>query len=115
MISPDENAPSPMRYGMLGKDAHTRSEKLAKFTGQVSWDYLVPHYRSGVLYFVDPSVPLETVGAAIADDDTAAVEAWKKSGDLVQIEAIHAAQWESDAPTFEALVVSPFVLCRPVE
>ena len=54
------------------------------------------------------------VGVALAANDTSAVEAWLKSGDLVKIEAIHAAQWETDGPAFEALVVSPFVLCRPV-
>ncbi len=114
MISPNESDQAPLRYGMLGEDADTSTDKLAKYTGQVTWDYLVPHYKSGALYFVDPSLPLETVGAALANDDAAAVDAWRKSGDLVKIEAIHAAQWESDAPAFEALVVSPFVLCRPV-
>lgn len=114
MIPPDDINPAPMRYGLLGEDTGTSAEKLAKFSGRVTWDYLVPHYKSGVLYFVDPSLPLETVGAAIAHDDATAVAAWRQSGDLVKIEAIHAAQWESGAPAFEALVVSPFVLCRPV-
>jgi hypothetical protein len=42
------------------------------------------------------------------------VEGWLKSGDLVKIGDLHAAQWEGKAVEFEALVVSPFVLCRPL-
>ena len=39
-----------------------------------------------------------------------------KAGDIVKIGDLHAAQWEKpgDKTEFEALVVSPFVLCRPV-
>jgi hypothetical protein len=32
----------------------------------------------------------------------------------VKIEALHAAQWVGSEQMFEALVVSPFVLFRPV-
>jgi hypothetical protein len=42
------------------------------------------------------------------------VEAWLKSGDMVKIGDLHAEQWEKVGIEFEALVVSPFVLCRPV-
>jgi hypothetical protein len=42
------------------------------------------------------------------------VEAWLNVGDLVKISELHAQQWETAPETrFEALVVSPFVLCRP--
>lgn len=113
MISPDDRIPDPMRYGMLGDDDASPAEKLTKYTGEVDWDYLRPHYESGTLFFVDPDLPLETVGAALTSNDTATVEDWLKTGDLVRIEALHAAQWAADAPAFQALVVSPFVLCRP--
>ena len=112
MTDPDPN--DPMRYGMLGDDTTPPEEKLAKYTGVVDWDYLRPHYESGSLYFVDPSLPLEQVGAACTANDVSAVEAWLKSGDLVKIEALHVSQWQENAPSFEALVVSPFVLCRPL-
>lgn len=88
-------------------------EKLANYTGQVPWSYLAPHSLKGSLYFVDPALELEDVGAAISANRTAQVEAWLKAGDLVKIEALHAAQWEHGDAEFEALVVSPFVLCRP--
>ena len=94
-------------------DSSTR-EKLANYTGQVPWSYLAPHSLKGSRYFVDPGLALEDVGAAISGNRADLVEAWLKSGELVKIEALHAAQWEDGVTEFEALVVSPFVLCRPV-
>lgn len=103
-----------MQYGMIGKDGRTTEEKLAKYTGEVDWPYLKAHFENGSLFFVDPTVKLETVGVAITHDEKEQVEAWLKTGDLVKIEALHAQQWEDDTEQqFEALVVSPFVLCRP--
>jgi hypothetical protein len=104
-----------MKYAMLGEDTMSTEEKLEKFTGQVSWSYLRPHYQSGVLFFVDASLTLQHVGAAISTDQTEQVSAWIKTGDLVKIAKLHAAQWENTTTEFEALVVSPFVLCRPLD
>jgi hypothetical protein len=103
-----------MRYGILGEDHSTTAEKLAKYTGEVAWGYLRDHYRNGVLFFVDPALKLETVGLALAEDDSSQVAAWLKSGEMVKIEKLHAEQWEGTDQPFEALVVSPFVLCRPL-
>lgn len=89
-------------------------EKLANYTGQVPWSYLAPHALKGSLYFVDPELKLEDVGEAISENQTEQVAAWLKTGDLVKIEDLHAAQWENGETEFEALVVTPFVLCRPV-
>lgn len=114
MILPDDPSPT-MRYGILGSDGSTDEEKLAKYTGVVTWAYLRPHRERDALLFVDPSLALETVGAAIAANETARVDGWLKSGDVVKLGELHAAQWNDDpAKEFEALVVSPFVLCRPV-
>ena len=103
-----------MRYGMLGEDSSTMEEKLAKYSGEVGWDYLKEHYKNGVLFFVDPALKLEEVGAAITEDETLKVQGWLKSADLVKIEDLHASQWEGSEQQFEALVVSPFVICRPI-
>jgi len=105
-----------MRYGMLGDDQETAEEKLAKYTGEVDWSYLKEHCENGSLFFVDPTLKLEVVGEE-------KIVAWLKSGEMVKLEALHAAQWEVEEeskdeakkkPQFEALVVSPFVLCRPI-
>jgi|TARA_B110000881_G_scaffold113651_1_gene99819 hypothetical protein len=107
-------ASEEMRYGMLGDDRSTDEEKLVKYSGQVGWEYLREHYKNGVLFFVDPELKLEEAGAAITDDQTKKVEGWLKSADLVKIEALHATQWKDSDQQFEALVVSPFVLFRPI-
>ncbi|MBK1881329.1 DUF2288 domain-containing protein [Luteolibacter pohnpeiensis] len=122
MISPDSSTSgepagsgsSGMKYLLLGKDESTDQEKLAKYKGEVDWTYLKPHFERGCLFFVDPDAKLEEVGAAIAANETERVQNWLASGDLVKIEALHANQWEGGTTQFEALVVSPFVLCRPV-
>jgi hypothetical protein len=106
--------PAPLKYVMLGNDTASTAEKLAAYTGQVPWSYLAPHALTGSLYFVDPALKLEDVGAAISANQADCVQGWLKNGDLIQIEALHAAQWENGDTEFEALVVSPFVLCRPV-
>jgi hypothetical protein len=89
-------------------------EKLAHDIGEVPWSYLAPHALAGNLFFVDPELSLEDVGYAISKNDSDRVQHWLKSGDLVKIDALHAAQWEDGKTEFEALVVLPFVLCRPV-
>ena len=107
-------ASDQMRYGMLGDDDSTPEEKLAKYAGITGWDYLKEHYANGVLFFVDESLSLTEVGAALSADESDRVQAWLKSADLVKIEELHAQQWKDGEQEFEALVVSPFVLCRPV-
>ena len=69
-----------------------------------------PHYQTGSLFFVDPELKLEVV-VAFTENNTEQVETWLKSGGLVKIEALHAQ--EDTGTLFEALVVSPFILCRP--
>ncbi len=90
-------------------------EKLSSDVATVAWSYLRPHHLLDNLYFVDPALDLVTAGAAFADNRPDQVQAWLKSGDLVKIEAIHTAQWENGDMEFEALLVTPFVLCRPLK
>ncbi len=99
---------------MNDKDPAPIREKLANDIGQVPWTYLAPHTESGSLFYVDPTLALEDVGFAISTNETDRVQHWLKTGDLVKIEALHAAQWKDGKMEFEALVVLPFVLCRPV-
>ena len=114
MVSADPNNPQPLKYAMLGEDTSSSEEKLAKYTGTVHWKYLRPHFKTGVLYFVDPALSLGEVGYAFTENHKEQVEAWLKAGDLVKIGELHAEQWEKSDLEFEALVVSPFVLFRPV-
>ena len=106
--------PKKLHYQMLCEDHSTTEDKLSKYCGEVGWAYLSGHFKNDTLYFVDSALKLEAVGVAITADDKEAVNAWLKGGDIVKIEALHAQQWEGTDQQFEALVVSPFVLCRPV-
>ena len=103
-----------LNYGMLGEDRASTADKLAKYTGEVGWDYLKPHFESGVLFFVDSTLTLESVAEAITQDRKDQVTTWLKTGDLVKIEELHAQQWEDSPLLFRALVVTPFVLCQPL-
>lgn len=110
-----EQSEESMRYGILGSDGSTEIEKLRKYTGEIEWSFLEPHYRNGALLWVDPTLKLEEVGAAFADDDTERVADWRGNGDLVVPSTPHAFFWEESKARFRALVISPFVLIQPIE
>jgi len=110
-----DDTPEGMRYGMLGNDRSPVDEKLDKYTGDVDWVYLQPHFDAGSLVYVDPGLTLKLVGQAFTQDDRQQVEAWFKSGDLVKPSQPHAAHWSQSKSQFMALVVSPFVLITPLE
>lgn len=107
MISPDFSSHEP------ADDLPDAGPQLDQYTGNVPWSYLAPHCKKGSLYFVDASLNLQEVGEAISTDNATTVDNWLKRGDLVKMGALHAAQWKDADLEFEALVISPFVLCRP--
>ena len=102
-----------MKYTLYGEDAQSDEEKIAKYTGEVGWDYLRPHYRSGNLLWVDPELDLREVAAAFTRDESGRVADWLGAGDLVRIGDLHAEQWEGGDELFTAVVVTPFVLMQP--
>ncbi len=109
------DGPEEMRYAMVGDDPMDAGGRLEKYTGEVGWSYLEPHFESGALLYVDPALTITEVGRAIGDDDTAKVEGWLKRGDLIKPGSPHAAHWKGSGARFVALVVSPFVLIQPCE
>ncbi len=113
--SNNRKAENPLNYGILGEDQTSSLEKLEKYTGEVAWKYLKPHFESGALIYVDPSLILTEVGHAFAKDDSEQVSSWRKSGDLVTPTGPHAVYWEEIEARFRALVVSPFVLIQPLK
>ena len=109
----DQPPEDAMNYGMVGDDAQSTPEKLEKYTGEVNWEYLKPHFEVGALIYVDPTLSITHVGQAISEDDSEKIQAWLKSGDLVKPSELHAQWWQENPQTFTALVVSPFVLIQP--
>ena len=95
-------------------DTATDAEKLEKYSGEVDWSYLKPHFESGPMIYVDPALDLKTAGMAFAEDDQAQVKAWLKSGDLVQPCKLHAEHWEKEKTRFTAMIVRPFILAQPI-
>lgn len=96
------------------EESATDEEKLDKYSGQVDWTYLKPHFESGSLVYVDPCLDLKTAGLALTRDDQTQVKAWLKSGDLVQPCQLHAEHWENTGTHFTSMIVRPFVLAQPV-
>lgn len=109
------DSPEGLRYALLGDDVDNADDKLEKYTGEVDWTYIKPHFDSGALLYVDPSLVITEVGRAIGRDDKDKVDAWLKRGDLIKPGQPHAVHWESSSARFTALVVSPFVLIQPCE
>ncbi|GAA5483594.1 DUF2288 domain-containing protein [Haloferula sargassicola] len=101
-----------MKYGILGEDAQSDDEKISKYTGEVGWSYLRPHFERDALIWVDPELDLGQVAKAFIGDDSVRVADWLGNGDLVRVGKLHAAQWEAGDELFTAVVVTPFVLMQ---
>lgn len=99
---------------MLGDNSMSQEEKLEKYTGDVDWEYVEPHFRAGNIIYIDPCLNLFEVGKAFLADDKDAVQAWKKKGDIVIPGNHHAQWWEHDQSRFTAAIVHPFVLIQPL-
>ncbi len=96
------------------EDNSSDDEKLEKYSGNVDWSYLKPHYEAGSMIYVDPALGLKAAGLAFANDDQTQVQAWLKSGDLVQPCDLHAKHWQESNTHFNAMIVRPFVLAQPI-
>lgn len=95
------------------EDRQSQAEKLEKYSGNVDWSYLKPHFEAGNLVYVDPCLDLKEVGLAFANDEQQQVKAWLRAGDLVQPCEQHAEHWENTGTHFQAMIVRPFVLAQP--
>lgn len=95
-------------------DQQTPAEKLEKYTGDVDWSYLRPHFETGNLIYVDPALDLKAAGLAFAHDERKQVQQWLRAGDLVQPCQLHADYWEAEATRFQAMIVRPFILAQPI-
>lgn len=111
----DEKTGEIMNYAVVNSKELSTGEKLEKYTGEIQWAYLKPHFEGGSLIWLSPELSIIKVGEAITEDDSDRVHSWKKEGLLVVPSQPHAAHWESTEAAFRALVVSPFVLIQPLE
>ena len=96
------------------EDHSSDEDKLEKYTGDVDWNYLKPHFEAGSMVYVDPSLDLMDAGVAFTQDDQDKVKNWLKNGDLVQPCQLHAEHWQKEKTRFNAMIVRPFVLAQPI-
>ncbi len=96
------------------EDTLSQTEKLEKYSGEVDWSYLKPHFEAGNLIYVDSSLDLKAAGLVFSMDDKVQVQKWLQCGDLVQPCELHAEHWEKEKPRFQAMVVRPFILAQPL-
>ncbi|MDQ8193038.1 DUF2288 domain-containing protein [Coraliomargarita sp. SDUM461004] len=97
------------------EDTLTQAEKLEKYSGEVDWSYLRPHFEAGNMIYVDPCLDLKTAGLAFSEDKQAQVQKWLRCGDLVQPCDLHAAHWQKEKTQFRAMIVRPFILAQPMQ
>lgn len=114
-MAEEEDESEKLNYAVVSSDEVTTSEKLEKYTGEIQWSYLKPHFEAGSLIWISESLVLTEVGEAITNDDSNRVASWKQEGELVIPSEPHADYWETIDATFRALVVSPFVIIQAVE
>lgn len=88
-------------------------DRIAESLGPITMSDLGPHLARDVVIVVAPSLALLDVGEAIAQDDTARVDAWVQEG-LVGKPTLDALErWSrASGPFADAVVVQPFVLVR---
>jgi hypothetical protein len=101
----------PLHYQILGDDGLTAEQRLEKYTGPVSYDYLLGPLRNGVLVHVHEALDLVQVGLAFIHDDKKSVQAWLDEELLVRVSEDSFEKREGPE-AYTAIVVSPFVLFR---
>jgi hypothetical protein len=102
-----------MPYPDFGdNDDHlTEEQRLVKYTGPVSYDYLVPYLRKGILVVVHEALDLTRVGLAFVHDDKRSVQAWLDEELLVRASE-ETFEKREGRHAYTVLIVAPFVLCR---
>src|SRR5690606_18643463 len=101
----------PMRYNILGDDGLTEEQRLEKYTGPVSYDYLMGPLRNGVLIQVHEALDLREVGLAFIRDDKRRVRAWLDEEMIVK-PTEETFENREGPEAYTAVVVTPFVLVQ---
>ncbi|MEL6579368.1 MAG: DUF2288 domain-containing protein [Cyanobacteria bacterium J06621_12] len=88
-------------------------EKLTKEVADISWQELQPHARRDAIIVVKKELDLPEVAAAIAEDNTIAVQEWISSKSIAKPSARQLTDWnKSPDKQFIALIVQPFVVVK---
>lgn len=96
-------------------DDLTESERLERYTGPVDWSYLSPHQKLGNLYHLDVSQNLADVAKFFLHDKKDQVSALLAKGDLTKLDHLHAEWFGKNPQMFTAVIISPFIICQPLD
>lgn len=89
--------------------------KLNSETARIGWTELERHFARGVVLAVAAELDLIEVAHAMARDDSAALAAWLKSGQVRKAEAEQARDWHARQAEFWTVVVAPWVVIQEVQ
>jgi hypothetical protein len=86
-------------------------EQLQKDRADIEWEALIPHSQRDSVIFVEDGLDVVEVGVAIAQDETAKVQAWIAEQLIHKPTAQQLSLW-NQAPDrlFNAVIVQPYVL-----
>ncbi|MGI1677948.1 MAG: DUF2288 domain-containing protein [Cellvibrionaceae bacterium] len=90
-------------------------QKINRETAKISWEELQPHYESGALVYVEPSIDLVKVAIEFSKDNKDQVEKWLTSGSIFRTTEEQAESWNSNNQDFWASVIAPWILIQPVK
>lgn len=80
---------------------------------EAAWEWLKPHAQRDVVICVAPPLSLVEVGAAIANDDTIAVNRWIGEQQIQKPTTEQLSAWNAQPEQrFQALIVQPYVLIQ---
>lgn len=96
-------------------DDKTLRERLEEeLLEDTPWAALRLHAEKGTVLIVS-DVSLIDAAEAFASDDAARVSAWLENAQLRRLEASEKEQYEEAQPTFNAIIVQPWVLIQAID
>jgi hypothetical protein len=87
-------------------------QKLAAEVDQAPWSALVRHFAFGRVYIVRAPWNLVDAALALHQDATETVKEALRQKNLEQPTAAEVQVWQDTNPSFDMLVISPFVLIQ---
>ncbi len=88
-------------------------ERLSQDVASIPWKDLLPHAKRDAVIVVSETLNLLDVGAAIAQDNTAAVSTWIANKSIAKPSSQQLTDWNGDLEKqFTTLILQPFVIVQ---
>jgi hypothetical protein len=89
--------------------------KLVLETARLGWKELERHFARGDVIRVATGTDLIAAALLLAENDTAAAQAWLAGGHIARADMSDAEAWHARQPQFWAVVVAPWVLVQEIQ